>query len=275
MFHLSAFFFTLCLVIGNINAEEEETDPQKLLELEKVFVEQLEAYMAKADKIRANINRFLAYVDVVHDDLDDPEAYFGNPINSFTTISRLVNNWKREVIDVILTESAVDEHHKQVAQEVVQMEIEHPTENDLQAMTNDILQYQGQNDLPTAELANDVLYSNKEDNQSITLTASDCYAIGRSCHKLELSDFAVEWLMEARSLLAREPVTFASITDVQILQYLAPTLQELGNLKLANILNNEILKADPKHEEALKAKVDLEKKLLLGRLTAPIVETNQ
>ncbi|KAH8312837.1 hypothetical protein KR044_013156 [Drosophila immigrans] len=270
MFHSKALFLTLCLaVLGNVDAKdsEDENGPQRLLELEAIFVEQLEAYISKVDKLHANINRFLAYVDVVHDDLDDPEEYFGNPVNAFTTISRLVNNWKREVIDVIMAESAVDEHHEQINQEVTQVELEHPTENDLLDVTKDILEFQYQNSLSIPEWANDVLYTDKERNQNVTLSAGDCYSLGRSCQKLEFHNSATEWLLEARSRLSHEPVTFASIKDLQVLEQLAPALQQAGNLKLANKLNEEILKAEPKHEEALKTKTTLENNLILGRLS--------
>ncbi|KAH8381548.1 hypothetical protein KR093_007814, partial [Drosophila rubida] len=210
--------------------------------------------------------RFLAYVNVVHADLVDPEEYFGNPVNAFITISRLVNNWKHEVIDVILEESVVDQHHKLINQGVTELELEHPTENDLLAAATDVLEYQNQNSLPTDELVHDVLYFDKNLNQNVTLSASDCHAIGRGCRKLQLHDFATEWLLEARALLSHEPVSFASITDVQILEQLAPALQKLGNYKLANKLNEEILKAEPKHEKALNTKTVLENKLVLGRL---------
>lgn len=202
----------------------------------------------------------------MHDDLDDSEEYFGNPLNVFTTISRLVNNWQHEVIDVVLDNAEVMEHHKQVVRELNKHEIEEPTSDDLLDATSEILELQESNDLPTSELANEVLLEDQERNVNVSLSASDCYVIGRGLHKLNHNDFATEWLLEARFRLSHDEDTFSKVELLQILEELAPALQKLGSYKLANKLNTEILKAEPKHKAALENKNILENKLTLGRL---------
>ncbi|KAM8706637.1 hypothetical protein ACLKA7_010837 [Drosophila subpalustris] len=265
MFRVSAVLLTLSVCLG-LDSVSAGNSIQGFIDLESIFVNQLESYVNNVQRAQSKIKRFLDYVDVVQDDLDDSEEYFGNPLNVFTTINRLVNNWQHEVIDVVLDSAEVEEHHTQVEEKLNKHEIELPTSDDLLDVTSEILELQESIDLPTSELANEVLLEDKERNVNFSLSASDCYVIGRGLHELNHNDFATEWLLEAQFRLSHNEATFSKVKKLQILEKLAPALQNLGSYKLANKLNNEILKADPKHKAALENKMILEKKLTLGRL---------
>lgn len=210
--------------------------------------------------------RFLDHVHHLHKDMDEPEEYFGNPLNAFTTISRFANNWKHEILDVVLADESYTEFKQRLTNELGRHELEEPTNEDLLGATRDLLDMQESESRATSELANEVIFADEDRGENVTLSASDCYVIGRYLCQEHQYDYATEWLLQARQHASHDASTFPNVSQLQILEHLAPALQELGNNKLANKLNNEILKSEPTHEAALKNKIVLQKKLALERI---------
>ncbi|XP_064550757.1 prolyl 4-hydroxylase subunit alpha-1-like [Drosophila montana] len=271
MFRVSAVLLTFglgCLSWGSTFAgyAESENGMQGLLEVEEILVKQFELYLDKAEQERDSIMRFLDYVNHLHKDMDEPEDYFGNPLNAYTIISRFANNWQHEIFDVVLAHESFTEFKQRLANELGKHELEEPTSEDLLSATRDLLDMQEIDGRATSELANDVIFADEDRGENVTLSASDCYVIGRHLCQEHQYDDATEWLLQARHHASHDASTFPNVSQLQILEHLAPALQELGNNKLANKLNNDILKSNPTHEAALKNKIALQKKLALERI---------
>lgn len=211
-------------------------------------------------------DRFLDYVDVLHDDIDATTDYYGNPINAFTTISRFVKNWQLEVIDAVLHNGGDLQYHEKLNKTLKENELEMPTQQDLLETTNNVMEYQEMSQTSTEDLVEGVFYLDSKTEKNVTMTASDCYVLGRNLHELKHYDSAAEWLLQARSLSLHEAETFPSVKQLDILKELAPSLMKLGNYKLARKLNTQILRAEPDNADALKNKPLLEGLLLLERV---------
>lgn len=212
------------------------------------------------------INRFLDYVDVLHDDIASSEDYYGNPINAFTTMSRFVKNWQHEIMTPVLLDNDYTQYKGKLEQILLDNELKLPTQQDLLKTTGELLEVQAMGRMPTEELVDTVVFYDPETDKNVTITASECFVIGRNAHMLQHYDSAAGWLLHARSLAFQEAENFPSVEQLDILKQLAPSLLKLGNYKLARKLNNEILKAEPDDEEALKNKPLLENLLLLERV---------
>lgn len=211
-------------------------------------------------------DRFLDYVDVLHDDIDATEDYYGNPINAFTTISRFVKNWQLEIIDSVLHNGGDLQYHEKLNKTLKENELEMPTQQDLLETTSNVIEYQDVSQTSTEDLVDSVFFFDRAIQKNVTITASECYVLGRNLHVLKHYDSAAEWLLQARSLAFHEAETFPSVKQLDILKELAPSLMKLGNYKLARKLNTQILKAEPDNADALKNKPLLEGLLLLERI---------
>lgn len=205
-------------------------------------------------------------MDVLHDDIASSEDYYGNPINAFTTMSRFVKNWQREIITPVLQDHDYTHHKEKLEQTLEDSEFKLPTQQDLLKTTSQLLEVQAVNRMPTEQLVETVVFYDPGTEKNVTITASECFVLGRNSHMLQQYEFAAEWLLHARSLAFHEAENFPSVEQLDILKQLAPTLLKLGNYKLARKLNNKILKAEPDDEEALKNKPLLENLLLLERM---------
>jgi len=145
-----------------------------------------------------------------------------------------------------------------------------PSQEDLQGATRALLRLQKTYQLPTDQLAKGVLPGEKY-QLNTSLSASDCFELGKNlCQNKEYS-YGSEWLLEATKRLHGEPQGFVSpnVTDIEILEQLSPAFNGLGNLKLAHKLNNEILDWEPDHEEALENQILYESQLAKERVLGP------
>lgn len=212
------------------------------------------------------IDRFLDYVDVLHDDIANSEDYYGNPINAFTTMSRFVKNWKGEIITPVLLDNDYTHYKEKLEQTLEENEFKLPTQQDLLKMTSQVLEVQAVSRMPTEQMVETVVFYDPDTEKNVTITASECFVLGRNSLVLQQYDSAAEWLLHARSLAFHEAANFPSVEQLDILKQLAPSLLKLGNYKLARKLNNEILKAEPDDEDALKNKPLLENLLILERV---------
>jgi len=220
----------------------------------------------------------LAHIDELQNDRGDLEEYFGNPLNSFITIRRLVHDWKFNVFDPVFQTSNFETYKSSLSDSLQKIKFKGPTQEDLQGATRGLLRLQKIYQLPTDQLAKGVLPGEKN-HLNTSLSASDCFELGKNlCQNKEYS-YGSEWLLEATKRLHGEPLDFISpnVTDIEILEQLSPAFNGLGNLKLAHKLNNEILDWEPDHEEALENQILYESQLAKERILGPKkpVDVNQ
>ncbi|BFF93075.1 prolyl 4-hydroxylase subunit alpha-2 [Drosophila madeirensis] len=261
----------LGLVCGDYYSAISEVE--RLLDMEAFLVERLEDYLEKAQQNQENIKRFLLHVEQLQSQRGDIEAFFGNPLNAFTTIRRLVHDWKHSVFEPVFDTNNLESYKQSVSAGLEKAEVQEPTKEDLLGSVRGLWRLQEMYKLPTKQLAAGVLSPAERHQMNASLSASDCYEIGRHLCQMAEYSYGSEWLLEASSRLNRDPspFVFPKITKVQILEQLSPAFNQLGNKKLAHKLNNEILDAEPGHEEALKNKIVYEALLARERSNSPRV----
>ncbi|EDV91414.1 GH17425 [Drosophila grimshawi] len=234
--------------------------------MEDIFIRNFDSYLNKAAEEQQSIVRFLKRVATEYENIKDPGTYFGNPLNTVVMISRFANNWKHEVFDVIASNHTFTQYQTKLNNELDEYNIEKPTMDDLQFASYDILNMQEIHNLNTSELANAVLSIDEETGENSTLSASDCYMIGRSLYELQNYSFATEWLQQARQHASNDGPEFPTVNRIKILEDLVLSLNRQRSYKLASKVNKEILKSEPTHARALINKVDLQNKLTLERI---------
>ncbi|XP_017871972.1 PREDICTED: prolyl 4-hydroxylase subunit alpha-1-like [Drosophila arizonae] len=269
MVRLSAVLLMLglgCLEFGYIVAEcaGPTMGIDSFLQLEAVLVKHLESYVDKVQNEQETISSYLTDIDNLHEHMNSPEEYYGNPINAFLTINRFASLWKHEIFDVLLENNTHSEYISAIDTEMDKKKLRGPTNEDLLIAAGNLLDMQELTRIPTSELANEVVLRDFYTDKNVTLSASECYEIGSSFYELQSYEYAAQWLQQARKRASLE--TSASASKIHILQHLALVYKKLNNTKLAYKLTNEILKLEPTNQEALNTKTLLETELLLDRI---------
>ncbi|XP_016951495.1 prolyl 4-hydroxylase subunit alpha-1-like [Drosophila biarmipes] len=270
MFRIAIVFSVLCIISVSGDYFSAISELEKLLDVETLMIEKFEAYLQRAQEEQDNIRRFLDHIDEVQHDRGDLEDFFGNPLNSFITIRRLVHDWKFNVFDPVFETSNFETYKSSLSESLVKIKgYKGPSQEDLQGAIRALLRLQKTYQLPTDQLAKGVLPM--EENQlNISLSASDCFEVGKDLCQIKEYSYASEWLLEATKKKHGKPEGLISpnVTEVEILEHLSPAFNGLGNLKLAHKLNNEILDWEPDHEEALNNQILFESQLAKERVLA-------
>ncbi|XP_036675660.3 prolyl 4-hydroxylase subunit alpha-1 [Drosophila suzukii] len=279
MFRRCIIFSVLCLISVNGDYFSAISELEKLLDVETLIIEKFDAYLKRAQEEQANIQRFLNQIDELQNDRGDLEEYFANPLNSFITIRRLVHDWKFNVFDPVFETSNYDTYKSSLSDSLEKIkQYKGPSQEDLQGATRALLRLQKAYELPTDQLAKGILPGEKY-QLNTSLSASDCFELGKNLCQIKEYSYGSEWLLEATKRLHGEPLDFISpnVTDIEILEQLSPAFNGLGNLKLAHKLNNEILDWEPDHEEALENQILYESQLAKERILGPKkpVDVNQ
>ncbi|KAH8232435.1 hypothetical protein KR032_006568 [Drosophila birchii] len=245
---------------------------ERLLDVEAFIVEKFDEYLERAQQEQQEIKKFLAKVEELQKNRGDLEEYFGNPLNAFTTIRRMVHEWKFNVFEPILESTNFETYKTSLSESLDKVNLKAPSQEDLKGATRGLLRLQNIYQLPTAELANGYL-PGEQNPLNATLSASDCLEMGKNLCELQEYTYGSEWLLEARKRLQLEPLDFISpnVSDVEILEHLSPAFKGLGNLKLAHKLNNEILDKEPTDEEAIKNRIIYETQLAKERSGRPAI----
>ncbi|KAH8271417.1 hypothetical protein KR018_009353 [Drosophila ironensis] len=267
----SIFLVNLFVVSVNGDYYSAISDLERLLDVEAFIVEKFDEYLNRAQQEQDNIKKFLDKVEELQNDRGDLEDYFGNPLNAFTTIRRLVHDWKFNVFEPIFNTSNFEDYKTSLSEGMEKIGFKGPTQEDLQGATRGLLRLQNIYQLPTARLADGVLLPDEKNQLNISLSASDCYEMGKNLCQAQEYTFGSEWLLEARKKLNGPPSDSISpnISDADILEQLSFAFYKLGNLKLAHKLNNELLDMESDHEEALKNKLYYEDQLARERNLSP------
>ncbi|KAH8363368.1 hypothetical protein KR084_009077 [Drosophila pseudotakahashii] len=271
MFRISIIFLVLCSTSVNGDYYSAISELEKLLDVEAFIIEKFDEYLKRAQEEQENIKRFLDHVDELQNDRGDLEAYFGNPLNAFITIRRLVHDWKFNVFDTVFDSNNFETYKSSLSESLEKINFKGPTQEDLQGATRGLLRLQNVYQLPTDRLANGFLLPGEKNQMGIPLSASDCFELGKNLCQIKECSYGSEWLMEATKRSHGKDLGFISpnVSDVEILEQLSPAFNALGNLKLAHKLNNEILDKESDHEEALRNKIVYENKLAKERSFSP------
>jgi len=123
--------------------------------------------------------RFLDQIDEQQNDRGDLEEYFGNPINAFITIKRLVHDWKFNVFDPVFDSSNFETYKNNLSDSLEKINFKGPTQEDLHGATRALLRLQNMYQLNTDHLASGVLHPGEKNALGTSLSASDCFELGR------------------------------------------------------------------------------------------------
>ncbi|UJR10274.1 hypothetical protein I4U23_014481 [Adineta vaga] len=212
-----------------------------LLKTEIALGKKLETYLKQEYERLDQIEKF---VNVIKDEIrqaqGNEEYYFGNPVNSYLFIKHLTADWYN------IEELLPADYSKTLGDNMI-----FPSFEDYTGSATGLLRLQDTYKLNTSQLANgeiSVKFKSKE------LSALECYDLGRIAYTNGDFYHTLMWMQEALDHLDKEK-NKTSINKIDILDHLAFSTSQQGNVEHALAITEEMLKIVPSHVRANNNKV--------------------
>nr|XP_053628395.1 prolyl 4-hydroxylase subunit alpha-1-like isoform X1 [Cherax quadricarinatus]XP_053628396.1 prolyl 4-hydroxylase subunit alpha-1-like isoform X1 [Cherax quadricarinatus]XP_053628397.1 prolyl 4-hydroxylase subunit alpha-1-like isoform X1 [Cherax quadricarinatus]XP_053628398.1 prolyl 4-hydroxylase subunit alpha-1-like isoform X1 [Cherax quadricarinatus]XP_053628399.1 prolyl 4-hydroxylase subunit alpha-1-like isoform X1 [Cherax quadricarinatus]XP_053628401.1 prolyl 4-hydroxylase subunit alpha- len=251
----------MCLCVGMLvlpnNGEvyTAMTDIGRLLTTEGEMIRAVENYIIAQESKLEKLRRDVYEMERVHDEAArSPEAFLGNPINTFLLVKRLTVDWTD--LQNIMTDDSMG---KAMLNNLTSMAdfLHWPDEEDLNGVAVALMRLQDTYNLDTSQLARGHIYGKRQAYRE--LTAADCFELGRQSYNGGDHYHTMLWMNEA--LKRQEMESNKTVDHADILEYLAFSTYMQGNVRQALKLTNELLVERPNHQRAQGNKVYYEETL--------------
>lgn len=257
-------FAVLLLVLVQYSHQEVYTaivDLEKLLKTEQLIVKSLDNYLKAEDERLTILRQFRAnYFKMNGLASVNSESYLSNPVNAFLLVKRLTTDWKA-VETLMVTGPA--EIGRAAVQHVTNSSSNEtfPSAEDLSGAAAALLRLQDTYKLDTSLIAGgkiplrngagspNIQYLSNQ----LELSAGDCFELGRHSYNNADHYHTVLWMQEALDRVVKEEVPTTEVPE--ILEYLAFSTYQEGNVRHALKLTNDLLALNPEHQRALGNKV--------------------
>ncbi|CAG0885330.1 unnamed protein product [Cyprideis torosa] len=243
---VSVSFLVLLLCATRLDAElfTALSDLETLLSVERTLISTVDEYLLAEEQRISEVRNALEAYRKVHMAADSlqPENFVLNPVNAFVLLKRLTRDWKN------LETAMQNDHGKDYLYNITLQKagVRFPDEEDLTGAAVALMRLQETYNLDTAAIAEGRI---KGAQDSSELRAADCYELGRQSYYKKDYRYTVLWMEEALKRLMKEPIP--SVAKSDILEYLAFSVYQRGDVQKALDLTYELLRLVPDHTRAL------------------------
>ncbi|KAG1951352.1 prolyl 4-hydroxylase subunit alpha-3 [Pimephales promelas] len=248
--YFSLFIFLYVLDISFCEMFTSMMSVNQAVFAEKQLIDHLRIYIELEIQRLDDIKRFFSRVTSLHSDVYyESSATIANPIVAFKLIKRLKSEW----LNAAYTNEP-EENIKALREGYRKMEVSLPNLEDLQGAAQGLMRLQDVYDLRVEGLVQGHFQQITNGNAvdiytppvSDTLSADDCFLIGKVAYDLEDFYHSVQWFEEAVRLFRGtewSPENEGTLEDA--LDHLAFSHFKTGNISYALSLSRELLLHDP------------------------------
>jgi len=227
--------------IENDGMFTSSTDLQGLIVTESELVMKLNQYLTEESQRIEKVRKLIKQYEELRDTaLGGEEKFVGNPLNSFLLIKKLTSDWK--TLQSLIENTAGQTLLATLTEERESAHLKWPSDEDLNGAAVGLMRLQDTYRLDTDSLARGVLNGH---NYGPTLSAHDCFELGRQSYNNGDYFHTNIWMDQAMKLYHEELEKTISQSD--ILEYLAFSAYMSGNIRRALKLTNEMLGLEPDH----------------------------
>ncbi|CAI5447148.1 unnamed protein product [Caenorhabditis angaria] len=166
-----------------------------------------------------------------------------NPINAYLLIKRLTTEWKK--VENIMLNNRAEGFIKNITETRSKSLVKFPGEDDLSGAAVALLRLQDTYKLDTADLSNGIIGGEKVSNK---LNGHDTFEVGRAAYNQKDYYHCLMWMQVALNKIENENPK--SVEESEILEYLAYSLYQQGNVRRALALTKRLAKISPNHPRA-------------------------
>lgn len=217
-------------------------DLEHLLRTEGAVVQTLQRYLDAEEGRLEKIKKLRQEFNQLHKAASrDGDEFISNPVNAFLLVKKLTADWKA------VARLMLDTEGKAMVENITHSgHLRFPDEEDLTGAAFALLRLQDTYRLDTASLAKGRIQG--VTRPSPELSAGDCFELGRQSYNNEDHYHTVLWMQEALDRVDEEVDKTAD--RAEILEYLAFSTYQQGNVHHALKLTNDLLAAAPDHPRA-------------------------
>ncbi|XP_077504406.1 prolyl 4-hydroxylase subunit alpha-1 isoform X1 [Amblyomma americanum] len=217
-------------------------DLEHLLRTEGAVVQTLQRYLDAEEGRLEKIKKLRQEFNQLHKAASrDGDEFISNPVNAFLLVKKLTADWKA------VARLMLDTEGKAMVENITHSgHLRFPDEEDLTGAAFALLRLQDTYRLDTASLAKGHIQG--VTRPSSELSAGDCFELGRQSYNNEDHYHTVLWMQEALDRVDEEVDKTAD--RAEILEYLAFSTYQQGNVHHALKLTNDLLAAAPDHPRA-------------------------
>lgn len=194
----------------------------------------IESETVRLDKLKKMASSFQKISDHANTDI---ESYLSHPVDQYRLVKRLAVEWQ-SIEDLVRNAS-------DFVTELQQKQLNFPTNDDVVGTAEALMRLQDTYKLDTHLLAAGDVKGRKA-NES--LTAEDCYQIGRTAYLNEDFYHCKLWMKE---VMVRNKKTYQSFSSFDVLDHLSFCTARLGDILGAADLSIQMLQLDPNNERIL------------------------
>ena len=234
-------------------------DLEKLLETEKSVSHLLQNYLRSEEERLGKIRLFRdSYLKLQQVASQDTESYLSNPVNAYLLVKRLTTDWK--TIENLVVSGPTETGRAAFANlsNALDIRSSFPSAEDLSGAADALIRLQDTYRIDTSSIAKGNITAGRSPNTKVLstqleLSAGDCFELGKHAYSAGDHYHTVLWMREALDRLSEE--TLKTIELHEILEYLAFSTYQEGNVREALRLTNQLLHLVPTHERAVGNKV--------------------
>ena len=227
--------------VDNDGMFTSSTDLQDLVLTESELVMKLNQYVTEETQRIEKVKKLIRQYEELRDSaVDGEEKFVGNPLNSFLLIKKLTSDWKS--LQSLMENTASQTLLSNLTAGRESQGLKWPSDEDLNGAAVGLMRLQDTYRLDTDNLARGILDGH---NIGPTLRAHDCFELGRQAYNNGDYFHTNIWMDQAMKLYHEEQEKTVSQSD--ILEYLAFSAYMSGNIRRALKLTDELLLMEPEH----------------------------
>ncbi|KAF8373714.1 phy-2, partial [Pristionchus pacificus] len=243
-FQMKLLLIALILPLVGADLFTAIADMTKMLGSEADVSVEIDRYIASEQERLERLKRFAEeYSSRNAEAADVGPEFVTNPINAYLLIKRLTSEWGE--VEKIMKQNEAPLFLKNITQRRIENDIKFPKEEDLSGAATALLRLQDTYQLDTHDLAQGKILSDKVAEE---MTAHDCFEVGRSAYNNRDYYHTLMWMQEAIVKLEKEEPQ--SVEEAEILEYLAYSLYQQGNVRRALFLTKRLVEIAPNHPRA-------------------------
>ncbi|CAJ0602749.1 unnamed protein product [Cylicocyclus nassatus] len=219
-------------------------DMERMLTGEKGITNVIESYIQQEQQRLDELKRFAdEYVLRNNDAADVGPDFVTNPVNAYLLIKRLTSEWKK--VEHLMRNNVADRYIQNITANRVRNQVKFPEEEDLSGAAVAIHRLQDVYKLDSVDIADGIILGEKV---SHPLTAHDAFEVGRAAYNQKDYYHTLLWMQTALNKLENEELK--TIPEEEILEYLAFSLYQQGNVRRALALTKKLAEISPNHPRA-------------------------
>ncbi|KAL5285638.1 hypothetical protein ACFFRR_007368 [Megaselia abdita] len=205
--------------------------------------------------LKAQIDKFRKFIEVIQDAHskadENPSAFIGNPIDSFSLIKRLVEDWR--ITKSQVENSNIFEEISSRIDSIISSE-EYPTEDELTGSAEGFSRLRDVYNLDISEMASGFISGIK---MADSMSWSDCFYVGKKLYEMGDYNNTQPWIREALDKFTKNHNDDQD--SVEILESFTNITVAINDLDTALNTSERILKIQPNHKSAKFTKDTIEK----------------